>query len=731
MTTKDYFSISHYHRNKKDQTLLRLLPSKLLTAKTFMVLLMMMVTLLPRLSTTGIRRWKSSGNVYLAAAFHVTTSTSIASLNDRTRVYHGNPPSRTFVTTGKPIATCPTIVQGSTSALDDGDALSSNAATIIDVEATVIQGQPRQPTSKTRIPVVLLSGFLGSGKTSALQHLLHNSDHKLHLGVLVNDVASINIDAKFIAMNTPPGKVSDTTTTTPSISSSSSSSNNKYEVIELQNGCACCSLQDDFLLSIERMIQNRLDSSQRNSNNKQPFDAIIVELSGVADPAAIQNNWRSIMTTSTINESLFPDLTAHCENDLRIVTLVDACTFGTDYMTWDVIGERPIWVTTDNVDECNERRKVAELLVEQVEAANIVLINKVDIATKEQQTVTKLVLTALNDKAEIIPVEYGKILPQQLLGTSTSIDKEKESVVTDSQCTDIKCTDPSHSHSHNDHDHTSECTDASHSHSHSHDHQATAACDDPTCTDASHSHSHDHHSDEANQKQRKDTSTDALGFVNFVYKANRPFNTQRIMSTLSQWPVPIKDTLDLGTLKLNDNAPYDIDGTMVVPGMYENKINDISPFMGVLRSKGFCWFAPQKWTGATHDAWRHDTAMYWSHAGRQFGISTAGKWWGTMTSTQMAKYFMGNELEYERIQREDFVTDEFGDRRQEIVFIGTQLNVDDITAALDACLLTDKEMDYYRQKLRNFMDEKTFTSSARTSTSDGLFNVDTINHTDI
>jgi G3E family GTPase len=677
-------------------------------------------------------------------AFPITTLRTKYAPNLRPNKSIPSPLSRsTFVgisTTNT--ASIPTATTGSTTSKlqvstmsgSNNDDTDTSSSTITDVEATVIQGQP----SPNRIPVVLLSGFLGSGKTSALQHLLHNTDHQWQLGVLVNDVASINIDAKFIAMNTPPGSESDTgsssstttTTTTPSISSSSKNNSN-YDVIELQNGCACCSLQDDFLLSIERMIQNRQYGNERNNNTKKPFDAIIVELTGVADPAAIQNNWRSIMTTKSIDESFFPDLAAHCERDLRVVTLVDTCTFGTDYMTWDVIGERPVWVTTDNVDECDERRKVAELLVEQVEAANVVLINKVDIATQEQQTVTQLMIKALNDKAEIIPVRYGKVLPEQLLGKSMSIEIENEAVATNGKCTDAKCTDPTHSHSHHNHDHatTSECSDASHTHSH--DHPAALTCDDPTCTDASHSHHHDHNHAATQPQQRKNTSTDAMGFVNFVYKANRPFHTQRIMSALSQWPVPIKETLDLGTLQLNDNAPFDIDGTMVAPGMYENNIHDISPFIGVLRSKGFCWFAPQKWTGTTHDAWRHDTAMYWSHAGRQFGISTAGKWWATMSSTQMAKYFIGNEQEYDRMLREDFVSEEFGDRRQEIVFIGTQLNQEDITATLDACLLTDKEMDYYRQKLRNFMDEKAFTSKTRSSMSDGLFNVETINHTDV
>ena len=685
-------------------------------------------------------------------------------------LYHGSGVVSAFPITPTPLlqlqllptttssSTTTTILRGvrnsKTAEGSDGPFIRSATETIIDVtssSSTVVVMPPPTPqdgddkNQQPRIPVVLLSGFLGSGKTSALQHLLLQEEgptdnNYQQLGVLVNDVAAINIDAKYIAARQQQQQQNNNSTTTEQDRLTASA---KYEVMELQNGCACCSLQDDFLTSLEGLIQNRV--ATQNDERRNMFDAIIVELSGVADPAAIQNNWRSIMTTtSTTTESSslpFPHLTRYCDTEVRIVTLVDACTFGTDYMTWDVIGERPVWVTTDNVDDCNERRKVSELLVEQVEAAHVVLINKVDLATPEQQTVCQRVIQALNGAAEIIPVQYGKVSPQQLFGNSAFVSMEPQQVndeahvvdATETPCHDTKCTDPTHTHSHRDHDHTKDAT-ATNDHSHNTD---TVTCQDPTCTDTSHSHSHDDHhhhhnhpsDDETNTPPR--TSTEALGFVNFVYKANRPFHTQRIMSTLSQWPIPIKETLDLGTLYLNDNAPYEIDGTMVVPSMYENKISDISPFIGVLRSKGFCWFAPQKWTGATNDAWRHDTAMYWSHAGRQFGISTAGKWWATMTATQMAKYFDGNVVEYERILRDDFVSDEFGDRRQEIVFIGIQLNPEDITAALNACLLTDNEMDYYRQKLRNLMDEKTFASKTTANTSNGLFNVDTINHMDI
>ena len=117
--------------------------------------------------------------------------------------------------------------------------------------------------------------------------------------------------------------------------------------------------------------------------------------------------------------------------------------------------------------------------------------------------------------------------------------------------------------------------------------------------------------------------------------------------------------------------------------------------------------APTKWAGANDDVWRHNTAMYWSHAGKHFGISTAGRWWGTLTKEQMKSYFTKNEKEYERIINEDFISEEFGDRRQELVFIGANIDEDQITKTLDKCLCTDEEMDIYRQELTRFEERNT------------------------
>ena len=166
------------------------------------------------------------------------------------------------------------------------------------------------------------------------------------------------------------------------------------------------------------------------------------------------------------------------------------------------------------------------------------------------------------------------------------------------------------------------------------------------------------------------------------------------MNILYQWPVPIKDELDLSLLKDATKSGYKVAG----------KEGENSPFIGVLRSKGFCWFAPTDWEGLLQDTWRHDTAMYWSHAGKHMGIQEAGRFWASVDDSVMQEFFATNPGEMERIRREDFVSEEFGDRRQEIVFIGVDLDQAAIEEALDECLLTDEEMKSYRAELQKLAD---------------------------
>ena len=124
----------------------------------------------------------------------------------------------------------------------------------------------------------------------------------MRIGVIVNDMASVNIDAKLVK-------------------NSDDSSNDDGSVVELQNGCACCSLADELLTTVETLLDSR-----RRGANDNAFDAVVVELSGVADPIAIQQNWKAAKATGH-------PVTQKADMK-RVVTLIDSSTFGTDWMTW-------------------------------------------------------------------------------------------------------------------------------------------------------------------------------------------------------------------------------------------------------------------------------------------------------------------------------------------------------------------------------------------------------------
>lgn len=470
------------------------------------------------------------------------------------------------------------------------------------------------------VPITLLSGFLGSGKTTTLQHLLENRDG-LRIGVIVNDMASVNIDAKLVKSD----------------NNNNNDNDNDGGIVELQNGCACCSLADELLTTVDRLLSTR-------SKANKPLDAVVVELSGVADPIAIQQNWKAAKMEGH---------PATQKADMkRVVTLIDSSTFGTDWMTWDVAGDRGGW--TDPGDDCSSMRKVPELLAEQVEAADVLLLNKIDLAGPEQVKVAAALAQTINDKAVVERVEFGRVASPQQIVRETKVAEDGEDT----------------------------------------NQPATSCCSNPGCPSNQKKQQEAEEQAAAASKKRDTVSTADLNIDSFVYRADRPFESRNLMGLLNTWPVPIKD--DLGGLLANfdDNNEED----------EEEDIGRASPFFGVLRSKGFCWMAPTKWKPEPEggDPWRHDTAMYWSHAGKHFGISIAGKWWATLSESQMEKFFengSGDTAEFDRIKREDFVSEEWGDRRQELVFIGVGLDQEKITEALDACLLGDRGMERYREQV--------------------------------
>ncbi|VEU40620.1 unnamed protein product [Pseudo-nitzschia multistriata] len=512
---------------------------------------------------------------------------------------------------------------GSISAFSNGRSAASTrlfaSANSIDVDADA------------PVPITLLSGFLGAGKTTTLQHLLENRDG-LRIGVIVNDMASVNIDASLVKDTEGKGKGNN--------KSKSNKPGEETSIVELQNGCACCSLADELLTTVDNLLESR---NNNNNNNDGAFDALVVELSGVAEPIAIQQNWKAAKANGH-------PVTRKADMK-RVVTLVDSSTFGTDWMTWDVAGERDGW--TEQGDTCAVQRKVPELLAEQVEAADVLLLNKIDLAGPDQVEVAAALAKSINKKAVVEEIAFGRVAsPKQIVREEAS-ETTKEEAPSQSGC-----------------------------------------CSNPSCP--SNLAKKKQQEEEEAKQPRATVSTDDLGIVSFVYKADRPFDAPKLMGLLNTWPIPVKE--DLGGLEHFSPESAAADGG--------EDVGRTSPFFGVLRSKGFCWMAPTNWaTDGTGDPWRHDSAMYWSHAGKHFGISVAGKWWGTLVEEEMKEYFANDREEYNRIRTEEFVTEEWGDRRQELVFIGANIDRGQITEALDACLLNEKGMKRYAKGAESYQRE--------------------------
>ena len=274
-------------------------------------------------------------------------------------------------------------------------------------------------------PTTLLGGFLGAGKTTALSHLLRNREG-LKIAVLVNDVASVNVDAATMRRK--------------------SVGEDGVEMVELENGCVCCGPGAGELAPAVASLRDR------RVNNKPAFDHVVVELSGVADPTNVQAN-----------------LKAGGVGVDRRVALVDANSFPALYNSQaamvdrlDLAGATELWA-----DPCAVDRAVVDLLLLQVETADVVLVNKADLATAEELRTTLAACRALNAKATIVTTEFGDAQPAQLLPSQAAHEHGHAD-----DCADPNCADASHDHGH--------------AHSHARDGAATAACSDPACTDASH-----------------------------------------------------------------------------------------------------------------------------------------------------------------------------------------------------------------------------------------------------
>ena len=224
-----------------------------------------------------------------------------------------------------------------------------------------------------KIPVTVLSGYLGAGKTTVLNELLNN-EKNLKIALIVNDMSEINIDAELIEKG---GNLART----------------EEKLVELSNGCICCTLREDLLIEVKKLVE------------KGDIDYLVIESTGIGEPIPVAQ------TFSYIDEELGIDLSAICRLD-TMVTVVDANRFWDDYQSGETLLDRKEAVS--DIDE----RNIADLLIDQIEFCDVLILNKVDLVDEEKLAELEKVLRVLQPEAKFIRTNHGKVNPVEIINTN-------------------------------------------------------------------------------------------------------------------------------------------------------------------------------------------------------------------------------------------------------------------------------------------------------------------------
>lgn len=491
------------------------------------------------------------------------------------------------------------------------------------------------PADRPKLPVTLLSGFLGAGKTTLLERILL-SNHRLRVGVIVNDMASLNIDAALLANH----KVQQS----------------QERVVEMQNGCICCTLRGDLLEEVARL------ASEGN------VDYLLIESSGISEPMQVAETFSDEFAEMHIQAGLDleQEMAAGKESQKHnatvaeilkqgglsqmsrldcCVTMVDAVNFFNDFDTADFLVDRH---GADNVPE-EDDRNVSDLQVDQIEFANVVIINKCDLVPAEEVQKIRALVSTLNPEARILTSIRSNVDVSQLLDTSLfSYGKAAMSAGW------LK-----------------------------------------------------------SLREEVKPETEEYGIGSFVFRARRPFHPARLWALIKKNFVVIQEeyiedgleedetTMEDGT---DDSPKVEADDhPMEVDDEKQPQLNPkarlaakkADPTFGpLLRSKGFIWLATRP-------------LMFgeWSQAGVMLTLTGGDKW--------RCELPLSEWLEDEEIRaaiRADF-DGPWGDRRQEIVMIGQQMQSggrDRLQEALSSCLLDDQEWQEWQRVMqhRRWNDER-------------------------
>ena len=377
-----------------------------------------------------------------------------------------------------------------------------------------------------RLPVTVLSGFLGAGKTTVLSHILNNRDQK-KVAVIVNDMSEINIDSSIVENEV-------------------SLNRSEEKLVEMSNGCICCTLREDLLQEV-----GNLASEGR-------FDYLVIESTGISEPLPVAE-------TFTFADEKGKSLSDVARLD-TMVTVVDCVNFFRDYEEAKTLRESGESLGDD------DHRNVADLLVDQIEFANIIFISKTDLVKEAQVSRLIAILKTLNTTAKIIPIANGKINLDDVLNTGL-FDFEKAQ-------------------------------------------QAPGWLKE--------------------MRGEHIPETEEYGIGSFTYSARSPFHPEKF---------------------------------------YNFVHNNIENFGKLIRSKGYFWLAT-----------RPTFACQWSQAGGIANYGFAGMFWKAIPKENWP-----TDKEYLESIKKNWV-EPFGDMRQELVFIGQNLDQQAMTEALDSCLLTENEL---------------------------------------
>ena len=377
-----------------------------------------------------------------------------------------------------------------------------------------------------RLPVTVLSGFLGAGKTTVLSHILNNREGK-KVAVIVNDMSEINIDAAMIKSDV-------------------SLNHSEEKLVEMSNGCICCTLREDLLLEVNKLAKD----------NK--FDYLVIESTGISEPLPVAETF-----TFADEEGISLSDVAKLDT---MVTVVDAVNFLKDYEEAKYLQD-----TGESLGEDDER-SVADLLVDQIEFADVLLVSKIDLVDAEDIEKLNAILKSLNTHAKIIPITQGQVSTDDVLNTGL-FDFENAR-------------------------------------------QAPGWL----------------------KEMRGDhiPETEEYGISSFSYVARRPFYPQKFYEFLH-------GTEQYGKL---------------------------------IRSKGFFWLGS-----------RLEYAGQWSQAGGIARYGFAGRFWKSVP-----KQDWPSDKEYLESIEESWV-EPYGDMRQELVFIGQNLDKTAMIDALNDCLVSEEDLD--------------------------------------